>query len=237
MRFDIAYTQNKQIHTHTHKTLWHTNSLTRTVHSKVIIIHHPLIIIITWSRRGKSKPQSRILGKTILLICCQHNQFNQTFPLVFLISGIIVIIMIILISMISILVTTITIIIIIIITWYRQRWHQSQICRSGFAPVEGNILYFDHLVKEEFPVSLFGNMMRRDGKYIWTPNCDSCPCRPHHQSFPFVFIIIFTTSLASSLPTSPPSLQLNLTNTWSLEDEILGRVGRGRRLLIEEQRL
>ena len=32
-----------------------------------------------------------------------------------------------------------------------------------------------------------GNMMRRHGKYIWTPNSETSP---HHQSFPFVFIII-----------------------------------------------
>ena len=52
---------------------------------------------------------------------------------------------------------------------------------------------FDHLVKKDF-----GNMMRRERKYdekrweihLNTKYSERSPCcRPHHQSFPFVFII------------------------------------------------
>ena len=112
------------------------------------------------------------------IIIWRQKEINQTFPLVFLI---IVIIIIILISMISILVTTIAIIImiiIIIITWYRRRWHQSQIWRFRICTCGEKILY---LLKEDFAISLFGNMIRRDGKYIWTTNTERSPCRPHHQ--------------------------------------------------------
>ena len=76
------------------------------------------------------------------IIIWRQKEINQTFPLVFLI---IVIIIIILISMISILVTTIAIIImiiIIIITWYRRRWHQSQIWRFRICTCGGKDIVF-----------------------------------------------------------------------------------------------